>query len=198
MLISFVKWLIHRHSMPLGKGGGRGQKIKPIKKSSAQGETRTINYMGEDRLRKILFNYILGQYGEEMYKDFISVIKRCEDTQFYIEQKRGEGAFYTYTNGYPGCNEWIHCCYYRCYFNVEAVCGNKEIRVTIFDHNQSPHRNSIYTYYDEKFIPKPSKTEIRGDMAQEKGVDEIKPFVDGNTTYDGIRCDRFVCYDIAK
>ena len=28
MLISFVKWLIHRHSMPLGKGGGEGHKIR--------------------------------------------------------------------------------------------------------------------------------------------------------------------------
>lgn len=175
------------------------------------------NYMGKDRLMKILFHYILGRYGEAMYKDIVSVIREYEIEKYYIEQQRvGKalfeqkhegGAFYTYDRmeGPPGCNEWIYCCC-ACaghHFDVE-VCGAKIKRVSISDsfYNENLQRmckDKFFTFYDENFVPKPNETLLRGDTVQIPVLfKDIKPFTDENTIYKGINRDVCVCYDIAK
>lgn len=163
------------------------------------------NYMGKDRLKKILFHYIRGRYGNKMYNEFISVLKECKQEKFYIEQSRRRemtGAFYAYTqtNGFPACNEWLNCVCLGHDFLIEA-CGKKSKRVTItdcFENKNLPLCDHFYTYYDENFVPKPNETELRGDTAQTSGFKFIKPFTDKNTTYKGIDRDICVCYDITK
>lgn len=207
MLINFIKRLIYPHLMYLGKGG-YGRKISINGKDiSQESKDKISDYMGKDRLMKILFHYILGRYGEIMYKDIISTIREYEIEEFYIEQQqRTKGAFYAYNRvvGPPGCNEWIYCCC-TCaghHFDVE-VCGAELKRVTItdrygFESEHLSYADFFYTFYDENFIPKANETLLRGTTVQTQGLDVIKPFTDENTTYRGIDRDICICYEIAK
>lgn len=197
MLINFIKQIIHQHTMYLGKGGS-GQKIKDVS-----------DYMGKDRLMKILSHYILGRYGEEMHNSFISELKECkpekyyvEQKQFFVEQKQKTGVFYMYTqtNGFPACNEWLKCLCLGHDLIIEA-CGKTTKRVTITDYYKTEDQaqcDYIFTYYDENFVPKPNETRLRGSKAQTSTLECIKPFTDENTTYKGIDRNICVCYDIAK
>lgn len=205
MLINFIKWLTHPHSIYLGKGGN-GRKISINgKETPPESKEKILDYMGKDRLMKILFHYILGRYGEVMHKDIVSVIREYETEEFYKQQRHPEGAFYTYDRiSTPGCNEWIFCCCPCAEHNFDIeVCGavGQLKRVTIkdrYDFENLPCADVFFTFYDENFNPKANETLLRGNTAQTIGFDIIKPFTDENTTFKGIDRDICVCYDIAK
>lgn len=158
-------------------------------KKAAAEESEKPSYMGEDRLLKILSHYILGRYGAEVHNSFTSSLKECKQKRFYTERKRKTGVFYTYTqtNGFPAGNEWLNCICFGYEFLIEA-CGIKSKRVTITDYHQK-QCGTIFTFYDENYIPKPNETFL---------PPNIKPFTGGKTTYNGIDRDTCVCYDIAK
>lgn len=176
-------------------------------------EPETTGYMGKDRLLKILTHYVLGRYGEdeEMYDHFISTLKECNEQEFYIEQKRRAGAFYSYTqtNGFPARNEWLKCVCLGHDFLIE-VCGEKSKRVTItdfrgnFSGNGQPSKcDYFYTFYDENYVPKPNETllrgdTVRGDRAPTSVFNAVKPFTDEHTIHNGINRDICVCYGIDK
>lgn len=160
------------------------------------------DYMGKDRLKKILLHYIRGRYGNKAYSDIVSELKECKQKRFYIKQsRRVTDAFYAYTqtNGFPACNEWLNCICLGHVIFVE-VCGKTSKRVTITDRFKNEICDHFYTYYDENYVPKPNETELRGDTAQTSGLGfkSVKPFTDENTVYNGIDRDSCVCYDIAK
>lgn len=205
MLISCIKRLVHQHSIFLGKGG-RGRKNKINRNVFSQESSDEIsNYMGKDRLMKILFHYILGRYGEIIHNNIVSVIKEYETEGFFEKQRHPEGAFYAYDRiSTPGCNEWIFCCCPCAGHNFDIeVCGavGQLKRVTIIDRykvENLPCVDYFFTFYDENFNPKANETLLRGDTAQILTLGRIKPFTDENTTYNGIERDVCVCYDIAK
>ncbi len=179
----------------------KGDEIPKIPRSI---NLRNINYMGKFRLKKILYNYILCQYGKEMFIDFAAAVQACETAeQFYIKQEEHKkskmGSFYLYTNGYPAVNDWIICYHNKYYFTVDTCCGIERIRVAIRDcwSDGVLHSNTIFTWYDKNFVPIPSETKLFGDIAP--GTDlfnEIKPFENGCTTYNGITCSDIYCYDL--
>ncbi len=114
----------------------KSAKCDEIPKIPRSINSRNINYMGKFRLKKILYNYILCQYGKEMFIDFAAAVQECETAeQFYIKQEEHKkskmGSFYLYTNGYPAVNDWIICYHNKYYFTVETCCGIERIRVTI-------------------------------------------------------------------
>lgn len=156
------------------------------------------NYMGKDRLKRILLHYICGRYGSKTHNNIVSALKECKEKKFYVKKSRRKtGAFYTYINGFPGCNEWIKCFCLGHDFLIEAWGVNSK-RVTIQDLFKDEGEgvslsDLFYTYYDENFVPKPNETELSG-----LGFAKVKPFSDDNTTYNGIKRDNCVCFDIAK
>lgn len=200
-----MKRLVHQHSIFLGEGG-RGRKIKINRNVFSQESSDEMsNYMGKDRLMKILFHYILGRYGEIIHNNIVSVIKEYETEGFFEKQRHPEGAFYAYDrSSTPGCNEWIFCCCPCAGHNFDIeVCGavGQLKRVTIIDRynvENLPCVDYFFTFYDENFNPKANETLLRGDTAQTLTLGRIKPFTDENTTYNGIERDVCVCYDIAK
>lgn len=177
-------------------------------RSKAAQSEKESEFMGKDRLLKILTHYVLGRYGEdeEMYDHFITTLKECGEQEFYIEQKRRAGAFYSYTqlSGFPARNEWLKCVCLGHDFLIE-VCGEKSKRVTITDFRGGhPSKcDFFYTFYDENYVPKPNETElrgdtVRGDRAPTSVFDVVKPFTDEHTSYNGIERDVCVCYGIDK
>lgn len=170
--------------------------FKTHKKTEQKNEEEMPNYMGKDRLKRILLHYIYGRYGIKAYNDTVSKLKECKEKKFYVKKSRRKtGAFYTYTSGFPGCNEWLKCFCLGHDFLVEAwgINSKRVVIQDLFKGEDEPLCDHFFTFYDENFVPKPNETELSG-----LGFAKVKPFSDDNTTYNGIERDNCVCFNIAK
>lgn len=147
------------------------------------------NYMGRARLEKILFKYISDR--PDLVKAIRSAVKEF-GKELIIAYRRYRGA------------EWLECRENGYTFKVYAD-GSKGKMVDVSEYYYDEERDEeiylerIVTYYNSEFVPFPEETWFSGAVAGVKArKDGVRPFKDGNTTFNGIDIDRYICSDLAK
>ncbi|MDE6726261.1 MAG: hypothetical protein K2J79_11735 [Ruminiclostridium sp.] len=139
------------------------------------------NYMGVNRLKRIIHNYLIN-------------VKGIDEKKF-----KKDSLFERYHKG-RGC-EWLNC---GCgeYTIKLFVDGSKAKDVTIVEyrHDESTEEDVYYdcitTYYDDDFNPLPNATWFSSSVAGIKARKEGGHFfIKGNNEAEA---NKYVCFDIAK
>lgn len=140
------------------------------------------NYMGVNRLKRIIHNYLINVKGIDERK-----IKK--DSLFFERYRKGRGC------------EWLNC---GCgvYTIKLFVDGSKAKAVTIEEYrfNESTEEDvyfdRIITYYDDNFNPFPNATWFSSNVAGIKARKEGgRFFFKGDNEAEA---NKYVCFDIAK
>lgn len=147
------------------------------------------NYMGRARLEKILFKYISDR--PDLIKSLRVAAKEYGKEMIFVYRKfRG--------------SEWLECQENGYTFKVYADgSAGKMVDVSEYFYDEKLDEDiyleRIVTYYNKDFNPVPEETWFSGAVAGVKArKDGVRPFKDGNTTYNGIDIERFICNDISK
>lgn len=146
------------------------------------------NLMGENRLKKIFWNYISSK--PELDKRFRKSYRKYRMKSCFSYRK----------NARQGGNEWLNVAFagFNCTLYAWGATA-KSVTITEWEYDDDDkHRDKerVVTYYDKNFNPLPANIWISGNA--DKGTKGYHPFADAKTTPDGLSADMFVCFNISK